>query len=111
MTWSRATAIVGSAVVTLASCRIRIIRGHRVPPRKCGAMAPGAGRHDEGSSVTVIQLSPRRRRAVKGTWPRRSPERGQSDRLFLSQARRLQFSQVWYERALKADPNHVLTWQ
>ena len=20
------------------------------------------------------------------------------------------FSQVWYERALKADPNHVLTW-
>jgi tetratricopeptide (TPR) repeat protein len=21
------------------------------------------------------------------------------------------FSQVWYERALKADPNHVLTWQ
>ena len=20
-------------------------------------------------------------------------------------------SQVWYERALKADPNHVLTWQ
>jgi tetratricopeptide (TPR) repeat protein len=22
-----------------------------------------------------------------------------------------QLSQVWYERALKADPNHVLTWQ
>ena len=22
-----------------------------------------------------------------------------------------EFSQVWYERALKADPNHVLTWQ
>ena len=21
------------------------------------------------------------------------------------------FSQVWYERALKADPNHLLTWQ
>src|ERR1700745_1743524 len=53
-------------------------------------MAPGAGRHDEGSSDTAIQLSPRRRRAVKGTWPRRSPERGQSDRLFLSQARQLQ---------------------
>src|SRR5437870_4034325 len=90
MTWSRATAIAGSAVVTLASCRIRIVRGHREPPRNCGTMAPGAGRHDEGSSVTAIQLSPRRRRAVKGTWPRRSPERGQSDRLFLSQARRLQ---------------------
>src|SRR5687767_8767398 len=56
----------------------------------CGTMAPGAGRHDEGSSVTAIQLSPRRRRALKGTWPRRSPELGQSDRLFLSQARRLQ---------------------
>src|ERR1700738_5204299 len=33
MTWSRATAIAGSAVVTLASCRIRIVRGHREPPR------------------------------------------------------------------------------
>jgi hypothetical protein len=80
-------------------------------PENAVAMVPGAGRHDEGSSVTAIQLGPRRKRAVKGTWPRRSPERGRSDRLFLSQARRLQFSQVWYERALKADPNHVLTWQ
>ena len=32
MTWSRATAIAGSAVVTLACCRIRIVRGHREPP-------------------------------------------------------------------------------
>src|SRR6202048_5351510 len=39
MTWSRATAIAGSAVVTLVSCRIRIVRGHREPPRDCGAMA------------------------------------------------------------------------
>jgi len=52
MTWSRVTAITGSAVVTLASCRIRIVRGHREPPRNCGTMAPGAGRRDEGSSVT-----------------------------------------------------------
>jgi hypothetical protein len=44
----------------------------------------------KGSSATAIQLSPRRRRAVRGTWPRRPVERGQSDRLFLSQARRLQ---------------------
>ena len=34
MTWSRATAIAGSAVVTLASCRMRIVRGHREPPRR-----------------------------------------------------------------------------
>jgi hypothetical protein len=34
MTWSRATAIAGSAVVTLASRRIRIVRGHREPPRE-----------------------------------------------------------------------------
>ena len=52
MTWSRVTAITGSAVVTLASCRIRIVRGHREPPRNCGTMAPGAGRRDERSSVT-----------------------------------------------------------
>jgi hypothetical protein len=43
VTWSRVTAIVGSAVATLASCRIRIVRGHREPPRDCGTMAPGAG--------------------------------------------------------------------
>jgi predicted DCC family thiol-disulfide oxidoreductase YuxK len=36
-------AIAGSAVVTLASCRIRIVRGHREPPRNCGTMAPYAG--------------------------------------------------------------------
>jgi hypothetical protein len=47
MTWSRATAVAGSAVVALASCRIRIVRGHREPPRNCGTMAPGAGRHNE----------------------------------------------------------------
>jgi predicted DCC family thiol-disulfide oxidoreductase YuxK len=29
--------------LTLASCRIRIVRGHREPPRDCGTMAPGAG--------------------------------------------------------------------
>ena len=40
---SRATAIAGSAVVALASCRIRIVRGHREPPRDCGTMAPDAG--------------------------------------------------------------------
>jgi predicted DCC family thiol-disulfide oxidoreductase YuxK len=43
MTWSPATAIVGSDVVTLVSCRIRIVRGHRDPPRDCGTMAPGVG--------------------------------------------------------------------
>ena len=43
MIWSRATAIAGSAVVTLASCRIRIVRGHREPPQDCRTMAPGAG--------------------------------------------------------------------
>jgi|SRR5580700_3880634 hypothetical protein len=42
MTWSPATAIAGSAVVTLASCRIQIVRGDREPPRDCGTMAPGA---------------------------------------------------------------------
>ena len=41
MTWSRATAIAGSAVVTLASCRMRIVRGHRERPRDGGMMAPG----------------------------------------------------------------------
>ena len=33
----------GSADVALASCRIRIVRGHRDPPRNCGTTAPDAG--------------------------------------------------------------------
>ena len=33
MIWSLATAITGSAVVTFASCRVRIVRGRREPPR------------------------------------------------------------------------------
>src|SRR6185295_13309317 len=36
MTWSRATATAGSAAVTLACCRIRIVCGHRETPRDCG---------------------------------------------------------------------------
>ena len=31
----------GSAVVTLASCQMRIVRGHPEPPRDGGMMAPG----------------------------------------------------------------------
>ena len=37
------TAIAGLAIVTLASCRIRIVRGHLEPARDGGTMAPGAG--------------------------------------------------------------------
>jgi predicted DCC family thiol-disulfide oxidoreductase YuxK len=37
------TAIAGLAIVTLASCRIRIAHGHREPPRNSGTMAPDAG--------------------------------------------------------------------
>src|SRR6202795_3484331 len=48
MTWSRATAIAGSAVVTPASCRIQIVLGDREPPRDCRTMAPGAGYGQHG---------------------------------------------------------------
>ena len=84
---------------------IRIIRGHRETLRNCG-MAPGAGRHDEGSSVTAIQLSPIRRRA-HGDHPNEGNLIGYSYRKLGDS----NFSHVWYERALKSDPNHVLTWQ
>jgi tetratricopeptide (TPR) repeat protein len=89
MTWSRATAIAGSAVVTLASCRIRIVRGYREPPRNCGTMAIEqlkALGHNEPNVANLIGYSYRKLGDYK-------------------------LSQVWYERALKADPNHVLTWQ
>jgi len=51
-----ATAIRSSAVVTLASCRIRIVGGLREPPGECGwrlAMI-GYGPHDERSGVVAI---------------------------------------------------------
>jgi len=57
MIWLRATAIAGSAVVTLASCRIRIVRGHRELPETAGRWRltlVGCGRHDEGSSVAAF---------------------------------------------------------
>ena len=41
MTSSRATAIAGSAVVTLAFCRLRIVPGRLEPPRDCGTMTLG----------------------------------------------------------------------
>ena len=81
MAWSRATAIVGSAVVTLASCRIRIVRGHREPPRDCGTMAPGAGcaagSMTKRSGVAAFQLSPCHR---KHNLPDRLRVRPSSDR-------------------------------
>ena len=58
MTWSRATAIAGSAVVTLASCRIWIVRGHREPLRNCGMMAPGAGRHEKEAALLQFNSVP-----------------------------------------------------
>src|SRR5919197_4049498 len=44
MTSSRATAIAGSAVVTLACCRIRIVPGRREPRRDWMAFGTGCGR-------------------------------------------------------------------
>jgi hypothetical protein len=58
----------------------------------------------EGSSVTAIQLSPRRRRVVKGTWPRRSPNVGNLIGYSYRKLGDYKFSQVLYECALKADP-------
>jgi tetratricopeptide (TPR) repeat protein len=74
-------------------------------------MAPGAGRHDEGSSVTAVQLSPRRRRAVKALGHDDHPNVGSLIGYSYRKFGDYKFSQVWYERALKADPNHLLTWQ
>jgi hypothetical protein len=61
MTWSRATAIAGSAVVTLASCRIQIVRGDiENRPKTSGRwrLAPaGCGQHDKGSGVTSALMA------------------------------------------------------
>ena len=106
MTWSRATAIAGSAVVTLASCQIRIVRGHREPPRNCGTMAPGAGRHDEGSGVTAIQLSaPDAGEQLKALGHDYHTNVGNLIGYSYRKPGNYKFSEVWYESALKADPN------
>jgi hypothetical protein len=111
MTWSRATAITGSAVVTLASCRIRIVRVHREPPRNCGTMAPGVGRHDEASRLLQFDSVPDAGEQLKA---RRYDDHPNVRDLIGYSYRKpgyYKFSQVSYERALKADPNHVLTWR
>jgi hypothetical protein len=82
MTWSPATAVVGSAVVTLAYAEFGSFVAIEKRPETAGWRLAPAGVTKE--AALLVQLSPRRRRAVKGTWPRRSPERGQFDRLFLS---------------------------
>src|SRR6516225_3593586 len=59
MTWSRATAIAGSVVVTLASCRIWIVRGHREPPRDCGDdRTPALVFKHTGSGARSVPLLP-----------------------------------------------------
>jgi hypothetical protein len=62
MTWSRATAIAGSAVVTLACCRIRIVRGHREPEPEARG---GVSRKAEYIELEVYAVG----------WPRHSSTR------------------------------------
>ena len=51
-------------------------------------------------------------RSSPGAWSRRCCQRRQSDRLtHTASSATTSSSQAWYERALKSDPNHVLTWQ
>jgi hypothetical protein len=61
MTWSRATAIAGSAVVTLASYRIWIVLGRHEPPlvpKKIGLEVPATvvARADEVIGAALGQL-------------------------------------------------------
>jgi tetratricopeptide (TPR) repeat protein len=74
-------------------------------------MAPGADRHDEGKqrycnsaqSQTVEQLE------ALG----HDDQSNEVDLIgyFYRKLGDYKFAQIWYERALKPDPNHVLTWQ
>jgi len=61
MTWSRATAIAGLAVVTLSPAElgsfVAIVNRRETAGRWRLALV-GCGRHEEGSSVVAIQLSP-----------------------------------------------------
>jgi hypothetical protein len=60
MTWLPATAIAGSAVVTLASCRIQIVRGDREPPprlRDDGARRRlAAERHNSVTNGRILDV-------------------------------------------------------
>jgi len=51
----------------------------------------------------------RRHRPAKGAGPRRSSERGNLIGYSYRKLGDYKLAQAWYERALKADPNHVLT--
>jgi hypothetical protein len=57
MTWARATAIAGLAIVTIAPCRIGVVRGIVNRPETAGQWRlalVGCDRHDEGSSVAAF---------------------------------------------------------
>ena len=74
MTWSRAIAIAGSAVVTLACCRIRTVRGHREPsPRPesrldATARLCQAERH-ETNRAGLARAKPHQQRSITPTQP------------------------------------------
>jgi hypothetical protein len=45
--------------VTLASCRIRIVRGHREQPRDCGTMALKLDRLSRNLAIIATLMDPR----------------------------------------------------
>jgi hypothetical protein len=103
MTWSRATAIAGSAVVTLAARRIRIVRGHREPPETARRWRL-AGRHDEGSRLLQFNSVPDAGEQVMARGHDDHPNVGNLIGYSYRKPGDYKFSQVWYERALKPIP-------
>lgn len=66
-------------------------------------------RHDEGSSVTAIQLCPDAGEQLKALGHDDHPNVSNLTGYSYRKPGDYKFSQVWYERALKADPNRLLT--
>jgi len=97
MTWSRATTIAGSAVVMLAGCRIRIVRGHREPPETAGRwrLARPACEGSRLLQLTQSQTQPQ----LKARGHDDHPNVGNLIGYSYCKPGDYKFSQGWYERA------------
>jgi tetratricopeptide (TPR) repeat protein len=99
------------ACITLASCRIRIIRAIVNRPKTAGRWRLAQAGMTKEAALLQFNSVPDAGEQLRALGHDDHPNVGDLIGYSYRKLGDYKFSQVWYERALKADPNHVLTWQ
>jgi tetratricopeptide (TPR) repeat protein len=99
------------ACITLASCRIRIIRAIVNRPKTAGRWRLAQAGMTKEAALLQFNSVPDAGEQLRALGHDDHPNVGNLIGYSYRKLGDYKFSQVWYERALKADPNHVLTWQ